>query len=295
MAWLFFIDESGHDHNSMPYEVRGGFAIHVSRLWSFVQEMQAREADCFGFLLQDYKKEIKGSKLLNRKRFRLSRQSRPFADGIRRTLCRSLFEKNRRHRRRAARPTGDELTAYGQACLRMGEEVFNLLKRHEGVVIASAIPKGVTKPPDFEFDDYLRKDVVFLLERFYYLLEEEGEHGVLVMDATEEQEDRRFVARMEKYFTETATGQERSRLIVPSPFFVSSDMAYAVQAADVCIYCVNWGFRLPRRGMDAEKRNEISRMCGEKLLELQFRGQRTENREFNTYGIVYVPDPYTGR
>ena len=32
MAWLFFIDESGHDHKHMPYEVRGGFAIHVSEL-----------------------------------------------------------------------------------------------------------------------------------------------------------------------------------------------------------------------------------------------------------------------
>ena len=65
-------------------------------------------------------------------------------------------------------------------------------------------------------------------------------HGVLVMDETDKREDRRFVARMEGYFTTT--------WIVPTPFFVSSDMAYAVQAADLCIYCVNWGFRLPIRG-----------------------------------------------
>ena len=41
---------------------------------------------------------------------------------------------------------------------------------------------------------------------------------------------------------------------MPTPFFVSSDMSYAVQAADLCIYCIyciNWGFRLPARGMDA--------------------------------------------
>ena len=32
MAWLFFIDESGHDHRNTPYEVRGGLAMHVGQL-----------------------------------------------------------------------------------------------------------------------------------------------------------------------------------------------------------------------------------------------------------------------
>ena len=30
MSWLLFLDESGHDHRHMPYEVRGGVALHVS-------------------------------------------------------------------------------------------------------------------------------------------------------------------------------------------------------------------------------------------------------------------------
>lgn len=295
MAWLFFIDESGHDHKSMPYEVRGGFAIHVSRLWSFVQDMQEREERCFGFHLHEYKMEIKGSKLLNRKRFRFARQSGRFNASIRQRLCRSFLEKTHATGRRSNGPTRDEYTAYGQACLCMAQEVFDLLEQHEAVVLASAIPKAVAKPRNFRFEDYLRKDLVFLLERFYYLLSEKNEHGVLVMDATEKVEDRRFVARMERYFTKTDSGHERSQLIVPTPFFVSSDMAYAVQAADVCIYCVNWGFRLPRRGMDAGHRPEIRGMCGEKLLALQFRGQRQQDRDFLPYGIVYVPDPYTGR
>ena len=37
MAWLFCIDESGHDHKSMPYEVRGGVAIHVGQALAFRQ------------------------------------------------------------------------------------------------------------------------------------------------------------------------------------------------------------------------------------------------------------------
>ena len=39
-----------------------------------------------------------------------------------------------------------------------------------------------------------------------------------------------------------------------SPFFVASDMSYAVQAADVCMYCVNWGFRLDAIGMNGTSR-----------------------------------------
>lgn len=37
MSWLLFMDESGHDHKNMPYEVRGGVAIHAGQLWPFVQ------------------------------------------------------------------------------------------------------------------------------------------------------------------------------------------------------------------------------------------------------------------
>ena len=70
----------------------------------------------------------------------------------------------------------------------------------------------------------------------------------------------------------------------------------AIQAADVCIYCINWGFRLPQRGMNAERRAEIADMFGGALASLQFRGQRErDGRIFETYGIVYVSDPYEAR
>jgi len=37
MSWLLFIDESGHDHRTLPLETRGGVAIHIGKLWGFVQ------------------------------------------------------------------------------------------------------------------------------------------------------------------------------------------------------------------------------------------------------------------
>jgi hypothetical protein len=64
MSWLLFLDESGHDHKQLPYEVRGGIAIHARELWPFVQTMQRLELDCFGCQLGQYQKELKGSTLL---------------------------------------------------------------------------------------------------------------------------------------------------------------------------------------------------------------------------------------
>ena len=292
MTWHFFIDESGHDHKVMPYEVRGGIALHVEHLWPFVQDTQRLELDCFGCRLHDFGKEIKGSTLIDRKRYRFAGQRENFQDEDRRRLCRSFLEKGRWH----DRPTRDEFTAYGQACIRMAQKLLDLLRTHEAVLFASAIPRGAVKPPNYEFDDYLRKDVVFFLERFFYFLERKREHGVLVMDETEKHDDRRLAVKMERYFAKTAIGRYRTAWIVPTPFFVSSDMTYAIQAADLCIYCVNWGFRLPSRGMDAERRDEIESMFGSAIAALQFRGQGyREGRVFDTYGIAYVPDPYEAR
>ena len=39
MAWLLFLDESGHSHKELPYEVRGGFAMADTHLWPFVHSI----------------------------------------------------------------------------------------------------------------------------------------------------------------------------------------------------------------------------------------------------------------
>ena len=74
MSYLFFIDESGHDHKNCPYEVRGGIVIHAARLWSFIQQFRDLEIASFGVELADFGIELKGSHLLEKKRFRYARQ-----------------------------------------------------------------------------------------------------------------------------------------------------------------------------------------------------------------------------
>ncbi len=292
MSWLLFLDESGHDHRVMPYEVRGGIAIHASRLWSFVQHMQRLELASFGTELHQFRVELKGCKLLSKDRFKWASQKPPMPKEVRRKHCRGFLTKGLEKKP----PSRDEFTAYGQACLEMATGVFELLRDHDARLLAAAIPRDTVKPETFEAREFLRKDHVFLLERYFYLLEHERQHGLLVMDEVEKTEDRRFVRRLEAYFRNTQTGRYRSAWIVPTPFFVSSDMAYPVQAADLAIYAVNWGFRLPTRGMAEAVREEIAENYGRWLAQLQFRGQGyRDGVVHDAYGIVYVPDPYTAR
>jgi hypothetical protein len=293
MSWLLFMDESGHDHRTTPYEVRGGFAIRDSEIWPFMQEWRRLERDCFGGNLSGYGKELKGCKLLDKDRFKWESQSHPLPDESRRRLCRSFLSKGQERKK----PTRDEFTAYGQASLEMARGIFQILRDRRAVLFASAIPREVEKPDTFEAQEFLRKDHVFLLERYYYHLQQCREYGLIVMDETDKAEDRTFVRKLEAYFEKTTTGRLRTKWIVPTPFFVSSDMAAPIQAADVCIYCINWGFRKPSIGMDGQVREEIADEFGPWLDQLQFEGmcEREDGQSVSSFGVVYVPDPYTSR
>lgn len=291
MSWLLFMDESGHDHKQMPYEVHGGFCLPVDKLWPFVRAMKQLELHAFGAELTLYKSEIKGSKLLSKKRLRFAKQDSLMSDEERRKLVRSLLTKGLEGKQ----PTFKELSAFGQASLLMADGIFELLDHHEAQLFASAIPRGTNKSEGAS-EEYLRKDHVFLLERFYYHLEACQKHGLLVLDEVEKMEDRRFVRRMERYYTATATGKYRSKWIVPTPFFVSSDMTYAVQAADVVIYCINWGFRIPHLGMDGVVREDIAQRYGHWIKRLQFHGDGyRDGNVFESFGIVYIPDLFVSR
>lgn len=163
-------------------------------------------------------------------------------------------------------------------------------------MFAAAIPRGVRAPRTETASRYLRKDHVFLLERFFYFLEEKQEHGLLVFDESDKAEDRRFVRRLVDYFRKTQRGRTRTAWVVPVPLFVASDMSFAVQAADLAIYCINWGFRLPRAGMNAESRDEIVSRYRVFLDTLQYRGESSRDGEtYRQFGNVFVRDPYTSR
>jgi len=48
MAWLLFLDESGHDRKQAPYEVLAGIAIRDRDIWRLVGAMNDAERLHFG-------------------------------------------------------------------------------------------------------------------------------------------------------------------------------------------------------------------------------------------------------
>lgn len=287
MSWLLFMDESGHDHKNMPYEVRGGFAIHAKKLWPFIVAVRTLEQSLFGVDLREQGVEIKGSHLLRPRSFQWAQQASKIEDAARRKHVVNFLAASRQNRK----PRREEFTAYGQACVAMAEGIIQLLKSHDAHLFAAMVPPH--QKPATVAADYLRKDMVFLFERYFYFLEAKREMGLLVMDGTDKAADRRMVRSIERYFTLTLTGRQRTQWIVPAPLFVESDMAYGVQAADLCIYCLNWALRLP--GMTEPIRKEIEPFVW--LLErIVWHGDGyRSDKVFKTHGTVYVPDLYEPR
>jgi hypothetical protein len=283
MSYLLFMDESGHDHKHAPYEVRGGIAIHASKPWDFVQNIQSAEEQCFGIPLSRTELEIKGSKLLEKRRFRWAAQQGRLNSVDRRTLCRSFLEKNR-HK---ISPSRAEFTAFGQASIEFCTEIFRLLRASEASLFASVVDP-VPQPRLIDRPDMLRKDHVFLFERYFYFLAEREETGLIVLDETDRDSDADFISRMERYFVRATPGQLRASRIVPVPLFVDSQLARPIQAADVCIYALNWGYRIPR--MMNCQRDEVRDLCSGWLGQLQVRGNALDSagNSFTWWSVVYL-------
>ncbi len=292
MSWLLFMDESGHDHKNMPLEVRGGIAIHSSNIWRFILDFQKCEEEAFGFRLSSMGLELKGSKLLDNKKYEWAKQEDILDDNSRRHGARRFVTKNQQK----VAPSRREFTAYGQASKLMAKMTFDLLERYETKLFASLIPRGVKPPKDFRFAHYLRKDHIFLQERFFWFLESKKVNGLFVMDQTEKQNDKRYIRRLQDYYTKTENGRRRSNWVVPSPMFVDSEMAPLVQAADLCLYCINWGFRRDAWKFTGAQRAEIHDDFAGRCGNLQYRGSAVEGgKNYQLFGIFFVPDPFTGR
>ncbi|MFG0298250.1 MAG: DUF3800 domain-containing protein [Phycisphaerales bacterium JB047] len=291
MTWLLFMDESGHDHRSMPYEVRGGIAIHAAKLWAFTRHIQQLERRYFGATRHDLGTEIKGDKLLKRSRFKYANHDQPLRFRDRRSLTLGFLKSTAQNKP----PRRGELRAYCETCLAFAHAILESLELFNICVFGSFIPsdkppKGIPAP-----EDYLRKDHVFLLERFFYFLEAHNETGLLVMDGTEKTQDRRFVKGLERYFLLTSTGKQRAERIAPVPFFVESDMGYGVQVADLCIYCLNNAYRVPGIALDGVVRDELVPYVAKLRPHIDRRQVEVNGQTHHLHSVIYVPDPYTTR
>ena len=263
MAYLLFLDECGHDQRVSPCEVLAGVCVEDRDLWNLIDAIADAEDRHFGLRYSRIKDEIKGKKLLKRKAFRHASQQPPVDEARRRDLARQAIESG-------ATVTRDQITALGQSKLAFVRDVFDICARFHCHAFASIVARDAPRP----LNAVLRKDYAFLFERFFYFLEDRGPtvQGVVVFDELEKTASKILLGQMEEYFLQTARGRQRSRQVIPQPFFVHSDLTTLVQVADLIAYVTAWAFRIPGT-LDAPAREELAPFAAQ-VSGLRYRTER---------------------
>lgn len=247
MAYILFLDESGQDLRDSPYEVIAGTAIEDKDIWNIIREVHLLEENIFGRRYSQGNRELKARVLLKRKTFRLANQLAAIDPVERRHLAKECLDSG-------STATKRQITALAQAKIVFAEEILQLAANFTCKVFASIVSKNFN-PHDTP--ELLRKDYVYLFERFYYFLKDKPQEpsGILVFDETEKSQSQRLIQQIENYFKKTFKGRQRSSLLIPEPLFVHSDLTTGVQMADLIAYIISWGLRL--KGMDKPVRDEL--------------------------------------
>jgi len=248
MAYFLFIDESGQDHHNSPYEVLAGFAIRDIDLWEFIQRIHLIEYDCFGRTYREDRDEIKATKFLKKKTFRLAAQLPPIPQPERRILAKEILDDGSKASKKG-------LTALAQAKLDYVKRVLKLCREYKCNAFASIVCNPKTLPLN---NTLLRRDYVYLFERFFYFLDDRRDHpqGIVVFDELDKTKSHLLLSQMDKYFKNTHKGRERACLIIPEPFFVHSDLTTGIQIVDFIAYIISWNFRVKKLGKP--KREELN-------------------------------------
>ncbi len=289
---LLFIDESGFDNSGTPCEVLAGVAIAEDSLWNLVRAVRGAEKDLFGdYLRRLIVEERKAKRLLKVKRFKSANRDVMIADGELTALAHAALLKGKAAREQQSANAGSterELVAYSRRVLRFVHEVLNIAASFNAQIFASMVAPDAPRPPL----GTLRKDYVYLFERYFYFLETlpPRERGLVVFDELEKSKAHGLVQQMAAYFLGTQTGQYRSFRIVPEPFFVHSDLTTGVFLADLTAYILGWGWRLNK--MPEPVRAELEPYAS-KLHDMQFHGQKPKpdgNGFWQLHGITYLDD-----
>ena len=293
VAHLFFIDECGQDHKETPYEVLAGVTIHDSVLWQLIQEIKSREIHYFGDFYTTNVIELKARKLLKKKVFRLASQLPKIESSQLPSLTKACLAHG-------PNSTRAEITALAQAKLIFVEEIIDILKKYHCQVFASIInyrnPNPTLPILDWSQIDWLRRDYAYLFERFFYFLEDENqragseEMGIVIFDELEKTKSHILLDQMTGYFQKSNKGKQRSKYIIPEPFFVHSDLTTGVFVADIIAYCINFAFRLG--SMTEPKRDEldnyISPICDMRYLAKRIIPSIHQTELSEIWSIAYI-------
>lgn len=248
MAYFLFIDESGQDHKASPYEVLTGVAVEDRDLWNLIIEINELEERVFGIRYNSVpnKREIKARKFLDTRTFKQAVKMPPFEPSERTIFTKLCLEK-------PESVNFKEIAALAQSKLFYVEELLKICLRFRCKVFGSIVKNNYK---NVDTKNLLRKDYVYLFERFYYFLEDKQEqNGIVVFDELDKTKSHILIRQMEAYFKKTEKGKLRANLIIPEPFFVHSDLTTGIKMADIIAYVISWALRFG--DLDKPDRKEL--------------------------------------
>lgn len=279
MAHFLFIDESGHDRKASPYEVLAGIAIEDHALWNLIKAMHEAEIRHFGRRYSQGPSELKAKKLLNKSVFHHSNLNADVMPGEIPSLAKFALDDG-------SNATVRHLKALALAKIHYVQEIFLLCQRFQCKAFASIVETDARCTES----DGLRKDYGYLLERFFYFLEDlkKNDQGIVVFDELEKSRSHILIEQVHGYFKDCATGKHRAGLIIPEPFFVHSDLTTGVQIADLVAYTISWGFRINK--MKKPARPEL-KVLADQVSSLRYKTTRQrKNKDFDIWSFSHITD-----
>lgn len=276
MAYLLFVDESGHDQRS-PYYVLAGAAVHDTQLWPLVTQIREAESVFFGSRITLGPDELKARKLLKTKVFKHASQMEPIPQPRRAELAASALADG-------TRVTREQLTALAQAKIDYCSFVLECCAASGVRFFASIVPPNAPRPSG----TMLRKDYAYLFERFFYFVDDQSEHerGLVIFDEIERSKAHILVDQMAAYFQDTRNGRLRSSRIIPEPLFVHSDLSTLIQVADLVAYIVSWNVRF---GSQTEPPRPELNALGQQVLRCRYKAVRSSDR-FVVWSLAVIDD-----
>ena len=236
MSWCLFIDEPIDARGDSPYKVVAGLAVEDKHIWPLTVKLYDANLHYFGRQLRAPNSAyLKASDLLSHDIFLEAQHVLSVSNTERVRLIHEALDES-------APTIINQRVALSQAKISYCRFITNLIRDYEVRAFAVMAPANVVPVP---LTNQLRRDYAFLLERFFYFLDDQLPASTGYLLLSELNKYGVSANTLSDYFLKTSNGKVRSRSIIPEPLFTRGRINIIFQSTSLLGYALCWGFRTP--------------------------------------------------